>query len=97
MGFFIMADKLLSLGRPPKPSEFIGEQSAQKPINMDEQEKELPYYGICKTVIIEAKMQALQIARELNEAGIGMGMVGRAELMAEAEEVFQWFIENMEE
>ena len=66
---------------------------------MDSNEKEPPYYGICKTVIIEAKMQALQIARELNEAGIGMGMgmVGRAELMAEAEEVFRWFIANMEE
>jgi hypothetical protein len=62
-----------------------------------EEEKELPYYGICKTVILEAKMQALHLAENLNESDVNLNLAGKKEILADAKEIFDWFMEGMAE
>ena len=54
-----------------------------------------PFYGICKTSVLEAKMMALSISQDLNESGVNLGMVGKPELLADAKEIFDWMMEGM--
>lgn len=57
---------------------------------------EEPYHGICKTSILEAKMMALSIAQDLNESGLNLNTVGKAELFPDDKEIFDWFMEGMD-
>lgn len=62
---------------------------------MEEPEETLPFSGICKTMLLDARMQALDMAREHNRRSFELGIVGQAEILRDAKDIFDWMMEGI--
>ncbi len=60
------------------------------------EEPKLPFNGICLSMVLDAKMQALDMARELNQEGVNLKTAGQAEILRDAKEIFDWLLEDIQ-
>lgn len=60
--------------------------------NINIMEEKTPTQEICPNMILDARMQALDMARELNREGVNLKIAGQAEILRDAEEVFDWLM-----
>jgi len=63
---------------------------------MEETEEQLPFKGICLSMVLDARMQALDLARELNQEGVNLKTAGQAEILRDAEQIFGWMLKDLQ-
>lgn len=62
---------------------------------MEEPEEKLPFNGICLSMVLDARMQALDLARELNQEGVNLKTAGQAEILRDTSEITDWLLEGL--
>lgn len=62
---------------------------------MEEPEEKLPFNGICLSMVLDARMQALDMARELNQEGVNLKTAGQAEILRDATEITNWLLNGL--
>lgn len=60
--------------------------------NINIMEEKKPTHEICPNMILDARMQALDMARELNREGVNLKISEQAEILRDAGEVFDWLM-----
>lgn len=59
---------------------------------IDRGSPETPTHEICPNMILDARMQALDMAREMNREGVNLKIAGQAEILRDADGIVDWLM-----